>query len=290
MPTKTDDSPDLRSVMLMLGSVVLFAANTLAIRAIALRFPEADGWLASLFRGVVGLIVVFALHGWGRGLQPRRLFASRLITMRGIVGGITIIIFYVTIVKLGAARAVILNLTYPVFGTLIAAFWLKEKLSRAAIGWMVVGLCGLAIYLGEDGQLMHPSPYDLLALLGAAMAGWVVVVIRRLRHEEHPATIYASQAIYSFLLAVPAVAKVPQLPAGAWVGLSVAAVIVTVAQLIMTKAYQTMTVAKGSSLQMLLPVFTGIGGFLCFGENFHAVGLLGAGLTLFATWRVIMTR
>jgi drug/metabolite transporter (DMT)-like permease len=193
-------------------------------------------------------------------------------------------------VKLGAARAVILNLTYPVFASIIAAIWLKEKLRRAAVFWMIIGLCGLAVFLSDDGKLMHPSPYDLLALFGALMAGWVVVVIRRLRNEEHPATIFASQAVYSFVLATPAAVKLPALPLNAWIGLSVGAIIVAQAQLVMTRAYQTMTVAKGSSIQMLLPVFTGIGGFLCLGETFHPVGLLGGGLTLLATWRVMVSR
>jgi hypothetical protein len=81
------------------------------IRAISLEFPAADGWLASLSCGVVGMLVVIALHSWGRGLRMDRLFASKLVALRGVVGGLAIIIFYVTIVKLGAARAVILNLT-----------------------------------------------------------------------------------------------------------------------------------------------------------------------------------
>lgn len=50
MHLKNDDSFDRRSVMLMLGSVVLFAANTLMIRAVALHTPAADGWVAILFR------------------------------------------------------------------------------------------------------------------------------------------------------------------------------------------------------------------------------------------------
>lgn len=272
----------------MLASVVLFSVNTLLIRAISIQLPAVDGWLASLFRGGVGLGVVIALHGWGRGLRIDRLFASRLVALRGVIGGLAIIIFYVTIVKLGAARAVILNLTYPVFGSAIAAVWLKEKLSRASVIWMLVGLGGLAVFLSGDGRLLHPSGYDLLALLGAAAAGWVIVIIRRLRHEEHPATIFASQALYSMLLASPAVAKLPQLPLLVWIGLVVAAVVVAIAQLQMTRAYQTMSVAKGSSIQMLLPILTGIGGFFCFGETFHPLEILGAALTLFATWRVVV--
>ncbi len=272
----------------MLASVVLFSINTLLIRAISQHFPAADGWLASLFRGVVGMAVVIALHGGGRGLRLDRLFASRLVAIRGIIGGLAIVVFYITIVKLGAARAVILNLTYPVFASVIAAVWLKEKLSRASVAWMLVGLCGLAVFLSDDGKLLHPSAYDLLALAGAAAAGWVVVIIRRLRHEEHPATIFASQALYNLIIVSPVAVKLPQLPPVAWLGLTAAAVVVAIAQLQMTRAYQTMSVAKGSSIQMLLPVVTGIGGFFLMGETFHPVEILGAVLTLLATWRVVV--
>lgn len=290
MHLKNDDSFDRRSVMLMLGSVVLFAANTLLIRAVSIHAPAADGWIATIIRGAVGLVMVVALFGWGRGFAPARLFSGHLILIRGIVGALTIVIFYVTIIQLGAARAVILNLTYPIFATVIAAIWLKEKISRAAMVWMLVGFTGLVVFLSDDGQLLRPSPYDLLAIAGAAGAGWVVVIIRRLRHEEHPATIYASQALFSLLLAAPVAVKMPELPALAWWGLIGGAVIVTIAQLIMTQAYQFMSVSRGSALQMLLPLMTAAGGFAWFGESFHAMEIGGALLTLFATWRVIVAR
>ena len=289
MQLKSDDSFDRRSVMLMLSSVILFAINTLMIRAIARQVPEADGWLATLFRGGVGLIVVFAFFGWGRGLDAKRLFRGKLISIRGIVGALSIVAFYVTIVKLGAARAVILNLTDPIFGTIIAAIWLKERISRSAMLWMFVGLVGLVVLLSDNGQLLHPSPYDLLALAGAVGAGWVVVIIRRLRHEEHPATIYASQAFYSFIIATPSLTKVPLLPAKAWGVLVVAGVLVTIAQLVMTRAYQFMSVSRGSSLQMLLPLATALGGYFMFGETFHGIEIAGALLTLVATWRVVVS-
>ncbi len=290
MHQKSDDSFDRRSVTLMLVSVVLFAANTLLIRAVSQHFPLVDGWVATLFRGVIGLVVVFACFGGGRGLDPRRLFKGKLIIIRGIVGALSIVAFYVTIVKLGAARAVILNLTYPIFATLIAAIWLKERISRAGMAWMLVGFGGLVVFLTKDGQHLRPAPYDLLALAGAAGAGWVVVIIRRLRHEEHPATIYASQAFYSLVIAVPSAVRLPTMDWTACVGLVVAAIIVTVAQLVMTRAYQFMSVSRGSSLQMLLPIVTAVGGHFLFGETFHIPEITGALLTLFATWRVVVSR
>lgn len=290
MHLKNDDSFSRRSVLLMLASVVLFAVNTLMIRAVAQYCPAADGWVATLIRGAVGLAFVFGVYGWGRGLDAKRLIKGRLITIRGIVGSLSIVAFYITIIKLGAAQAVILNLTYPIFASVIAAIWLKEKLTRAAIIWMLVGFCGLGIFLSDRSTSFSLSPYTLLALAGACGAGWVVVIIRRLRHDEHPSTIYASQALYSLVIASPALTKVEALPASAWLWLTVAAIIVTIAQLVMTRAYQFMSVSRGSSLQMLLPLVTALGGWWSFGESFHPMEILGALITLVATWRVVSSR
>ncbi len=119
---------------------------------------------------------------------------QRLVVLRGVIGGLAIICFYITIVKLGAGRAIVINLTYPMFATVIAAFWLKEKGRVATRWWLVVALAGLVIFLSDENLGVAPSAYDLLGFFGAVTAGWVVVIIRKLRHTEHPTTIYGAQA------------------------------------------------------------------------------------------------
>lgn len=280
---------DRRGIFLMLLSVLLFAINTLIVRGVEIYDPAADGWMATCFRGAIGLVVVACLYG-GRGLALKRLLGSKLIFWRGVIGAIGLIAFYITIQKLGAGRAVILNLTYPAFGTLFAAWWLKESITRAAGMWMFIGLLGLLVFLSGDGSLLQFSAYDLLAILGAVAAGLVIVIIRRLRNEEHPSTIYASQAFYSLLAAAPAVPKLGMLTAYGWVGLAVAAVLVAFGQLLMTRAYQQLPVSRGSAIQMLLPLVVAAGGALLFQEKFTLVELAGAALTLLATWRVVVAK
>ncbi len=270
----------------MLASAVLFAGNTLLIRGASLASAEADGWMATLFRGLVGVFLLLLLYSNGRGFKWRRMFSNRLVVLRGLVGCIGIICFYITIVKLGASRAIVINLTYPMFATVIAAFWLKEKVRLATRWWLVVALVGLVIFLSDEKMSLAPSAYDLLGILGALAAGWVVVMIRKLRHEEHPATIYGAQASCSLLLGLPFVGKVPELPFAGWGLLALGAVVVTFAQLIMTSAYQRLSIAKGASLQMTLPVFTAVGAYFWFGEKFEIHELAGAVVTLVAIWRV----
>ncbi len=281
-----DESLDLKGVGWMLASAFLSAANTLLIRAASLAADGADGWMATLFRGVVGMVLLVVLYSNGRGFDWRRMFSNRLVVLRGLTGCVGVICFYITIVHLGAGRAIVINLTYPMFATVIAAFWLKEKVRVATRWWLVVALVGLVVFLSDENMSLSPSAYDLLGLFGALTAGWVVVIIRKLRHEEHPATIYGAQATCSLLLGLPFAAKVPELPLDGFGLLALGAVVVTFGQLIMTSAYQRLSIAQGASLQMTLPIFTAVGAFFFFGETFEIHEMLGAVVTLVAIWRV----
>lgn len=285
-PMKPPDPTDPRGVLLMLLSVFLFAANTLLLRALSLHLPAADGWMAALYRGMIGMLLVAALYGFGRGLSLKALVGSKLVALRGIVGALSIAAFYLTIAELGASRAVVLNLTYPIFATLIAAWWLKEHVPRAALLWMLAGFAGLAIFVGGDAA-RGITGWDFVALAGAFGAGIVVVLIRKLRETEHAGTIYASQCFYSILLALPVSGgNVSALPTSGHLWLIAAAVIVGISQLVMTNAYRTLPVSRGSSIQMLLPLATAAGAWFLFHERFTATELAGAALTLLATWRV----
>jgi hypothetical protein len=74
--------------------------------------------------------------------------------------------------------------------------------------------------------------YEVLALLGAVVAGAAVVLIRVLSRTEHASTIYASQCIWSFLAGLPLglkpLAEVTPMAAGVLV---VASILVSVGQL-----------------------------------------------------------
>ena len=196
------DPPDPRGTLLLLLSVLLFAANTLLLRALSLHLPQADGWTALLYRGTIGMGMVAALYGFGRGFSIRALLGGKLVILRGVIGAFSPAAFYLSIAQLGASRAVVLGLTYPIFATIITAFWLKERASRVALLWMSAGFGGLVLFLGGAASRAFSS-WDWVALAGALGAGIVVVMIRKLRETEHPGTIYGSLCLFCILLALP---------------------------------------------------------------------------------------
>lgn len=288
MKPTTNTAPP--GIVLMLASVFLFSANSLLLRAVSLHLPDISGWTALLYRGAIGMAMVVAVYGFGRGLSPRAFVGSKLVVLRGLIGAFSTAAFYLSISHLGASRAVVLSLTYPIFATMIAAWWLKERVSRAALLWMITGFGGLVLFLGGDATRPH-SIWDLISLGGAVGAGFVVVLIRKLRDKEHPGTIYGSLCFFCILLTLPMsgteAAHLPVIGHGALIG---GAIIVGISQLLMTNAYRTMPVSQGSSIQMLLPITTSAGAWLLFTERFTGVEIAGAVVTLLATWRVASSR
>jgi len=271
----------------MLLSIILYAVNVLILRAAAQHTAAAGGFAGTAFRGAIGLLLVGAVFG-RRGLQTRHLIRHPLVLARGAVGAVALLLFYLTIPRLGAGRAVILNLTYPVFGALMAALWIGEPLARRQLAWMLVSLCGLAIFLGRDALQPGAMIWEAVGILAAILAGGAVVLIRALRHTEHPSTVYASQCLWSLGITIPWWPEaLRELSVPVMSALAAAAVLVGIAQLAMTHAFRSLSVARGSAIQMLLPLLTTLGGLAFFDERLETIEIAAAILTLWGTYQAV---
>lgn len=272
----------------MLIALLLFTANVLLLRGLSLLVPAADGWTAILFRGVIGLGLLVGVYGGSRGLTLKSSFTHPKLAARGLVGAFATLLFYITIIHLGASRAIVINLSYPLFGVVAAAVWLKEGITPRAGFWLLAGFGGLLLFFSDAAFTSGLSLYDLLAIIGAVTSGIAVVLIRGLSHHHHPSTIYASQCVYGVLLTIPVAGlAIFALPVHAWLILALGSVLVAVAQLSLTAGFRHLSVAKGSSIQMLLPILTSAGAFVFFEETFTSVELIGGLLALGATWQVL---
>ncbi|MDP0491086.1 MAG: DMT family transporter [Verrucomicrobiota bacterium JB023] len=285
----TEPVSQRKGLVLMVFSVLLFSANVLIIRGAGLN-ANVDGWMASFTRGVFGFVFVIALYARGRGLELSHLHKPRLI-QRGLLGVTGITILYFTIIHLGAGRALVLNLTYPIFSTLIAALVLRETVRPRTIAFMVLSLLGLILFFSNSFASATLSPYDLLGILGAIVAGATVVSIRDLTRTESAATIYSAQCVASIILTAPlAWPSFSGTSPMTWGILAAGAFIVAGGQLLMTRGFHHLPVARGSAMQMLIPPVTALGGWVLFRESFSLSEIIGATITLFATWRISVNR
>ena len=270
-----------RGVSLMLASAACFTTNVLLIRSLS-HFEAVSVWLVCCARFVVGMGVVFLLYR--NDLKLGRLFTHGKLITRGVIGGGTVFGFYLTVLHLGAGRATFINNTYVVFGALLAVAILGEQLRRALIIGSIGSLIGLALLTNAFAGQVRPSMYDLIGIVTAFGAGYVVVTIRQLHATEHTSTIFAAQCVYGlFICGAPALIH-PQLPSLIPGGLIiVAGVFAALGQIAMTHAFRHLSVAEGSLLQMLVPLGIAVGGVVFFHERFAPHELVGAGLILAGT-------
>jgi len=270
-----------RALALMLLSAAAFTANVLLVRALnELHF--ANIWLVSCARFVVGLIIVSIVyrHEW----QPRHLWQRGKLVERGLAGAIGVYLTYLCVIKLGAGRATFINNTYVIWGALLAAWLLKEKLRPSVFIGSVAALAGLALLTNVFSATAAPGYYDGLAVLASLISAYVVVTIRQLHATEHSSTIFAAQCFYGLLLCGGPALR--QLQPITWLGLGVtllASLCAALAQLAMTRAFRDLPVAEGAIIQMLVPLGIAAGGFVFFQEHFTGYELAGAALILSGT-------
>ncbi len=272
-----------KGIALMLTSVLFFAIHILAAKGLALHSSQCSIWQITLYRGISGICVVLLFFS-GKGLRWKSLWTRPRLIIRGILGGTALAFFYLTIIELGAARAMVINVTYPIFAAIMAAAFLGESLGLRKLLWIFMGFIGLVIFMGPEALTHGISPYDLIAIALAVLSAAVVVIIRSLHNTEHSSTIFASQAVFGSLFVLPMALSEPVLPDFSLITLMfLVGIASAIAQLTMTFAYRLLEVAKGSSLQMLLPIITAAGSWFLFQEHFVLIEICGGILTLLST-------
>lgn len=279
-----------RGIVVMVVSVLGFTLNTLLLRHLSgggSPGPAIGPEMGLFFRALVGTAVIALFFGRRGATRVREVFTDRALVLRGVTGLLGTAAYYATVVPLGAGKATLLCNTYVIFASILAVFALGESLSRARLGWLVTAFAGIALLVGVKGGVPQVGRYELLALFGAAMAAWTVVLLRSLAHRFSISTIYLAQCLW--ILGPTAFLAGPKLGSlgGEQVALLVlAALAASGGQLAMNEGFRCLTVATGASLQMLWPVATTAGGWLLFGETFATLQAVGAVLILVAIWRV----
>ena len=264
----------------MLLSVALFAGNVLLIRALG-EYGSVDSWIIATSRFLVGFAVLFGFFTRRGGFQPRNMLTNPLLILRGVMGGFGVWIFYLTVIKIGVGRATFISNTYVVFGAVMAAVFLHERLTTRLVISLALTMIGLALLTGIT-DLQAPGGYEWLGILGAVIAGAVVVSIRKLHQTENSSTIFGAQCLYGLMISTgPTVTLAMPMITIVIVLLIGSGLLAAFGQLAMTQAYKDLPVAQGSVMQLLLPPTIAVGGMVFFDESYSGVEMIGAGLILF---------
>lgn len=255
---------------LFLLSSFLFAVMGVFVK---LASPYVSANEIALVRFVIGIILSLVLAGAGRV----SLAASHknLLVARGVFGGLAVVFFFTAIEKGTLTNATVLNNTYPIFATIWAAVYLKEKIKPAIILPLVASIAGIVLLTHPDFREIRYG--DIFGLISGLLAGFSIVIIRKLRQTESAWSVFFYLSIFgaafSGAAAIPDF-KIPEPEIAGYIVL--AGVLGTVGQVIMTSAYKYSTASLGSVLSMSTAMFAAVFGVFFMGEMLTITESAGA--------------
>lgn len=193
--------PGQLAIALMLAATAMTAVQNTLIRLLA--DSGIHPFEIAFFRSMFGFVSVAALVFWRVRSVPR---ASTIgvLGASGFLHMVSMLAFFYGLSLIPLNDSAALTFATPLFGTLGAAFFLREKVSPrrwAAIG---IGFIGVIIVLRPGAVPLGLGP-GLVLLSTVSFAG-VTVLIKRLSDTESTTTIVFYQSLFvSLLTLLPAV-------------------------------------------------------------------------------------
>ncbi|MEM7396020.1 MAG: DMT family transporter, partial [Verrucomicrobiota bacterium] len=244
------------------GSSVIFAVMAGLIRYAS----HLDAWVMALTRFGIGIALI-GTAAMGRKIALN-FVRSRMLFLRGLLGGVGVVLYYISIIHIGLAKGTVIIYSYPIFAAIGGALFLGERLDPRRFG--LIGLAFVGLYLTAMGRWSLDvgfALYEWLALLGAFLAGIVVCLIKKLHDTESTQSIFTAQCVVGFwVVLMPAQFSAGAIGVGGAIIIVAAGLLAAAGQLMMTYGFKYVEASTGALLGMLTPVLNVVAGLLLFGE------------------------
>ncbi len=241
-----------RARTLMFASGVLFGLS--AVLAKLATMGGMAGGQVTLVRFGLGTAFVVALFRLRPGtFRP----AGRLglLAVRGLFGGLAALLYFLSIARIPAGEATLLNNTFPIFAVVLSFFLLNERPTIHLALALAVASAGVFLVLGGGAMRFSLGWGEVVGIASGVLGGAAVTAIRALRASHVPApTIFFAFSLGGFLVSVPSGFGPWPTTALAWTGALTVGVSAFLAQLFMTEAYGALSIPEAALWQQLTPI------------------------------------
>jgi drug/metabolite transporter (DMT)-like permease len=194
--------------------------------------------------------------------------------------------------------------TLPLMVAVIAALWLKERVTRANIAGFLLAIAGVW-WLSVSGEANEHAPNPMLGnfleLIAMICATGYIITLKRLTDRYTPLFLTAMQAVIGAIFFLPALfifpapETVPQLTGAASLAVLYLGTVVTIlAYGLYNYGVSRIPVSQASAYINLIPVFSLILGFTVLGERFTLPQLLASAVVfsgvVISQWRPARVR
>lgn len=203
------------------------------------------------------------------------------------------LLFAFGLLSITTGLSAILNATVPLFGALVAWWWLKDRPTGSRVLGLVVGFAGVAMLAWDkatfkpDASGVAPGWAVLACLLATVCYAVAASSAKRFLAGMPPlVTATGSQVGATMALALPALWLRPEVMPGAqaWLALLVLGVLCTgVAYILYFRLIEQAGPSRALAVTFALPVFAVVYGAIFLGEEVTAWMLFGGSVVVLGT-------
>ncbi|MDH7446481.1 DMT family transporter [Aquimarina sp. 2201CG14-23] len=199
----------------------------------------------------------------------------KLLIYRGLAGVTSMGLFFMSVAYLKIGSAVSLRYLSPIFATIFAVIFLREKVKNIQWSFFLMAFIGVLIIKGFDTDIDSFGLF--LIVLSAIFSGVVYVLINKIGVKDHPVVIVNYfMCIATLLGGLLSIFNWNKTPEGLeWPLLLSLGVFGYFGQLFMTKAFQSQATNKVVSLKYMEVIFTMVAGVFLFGDMYPFLSLVG---------------
>lgn len=206
----------------------------------------------------------------------------KFLIARGLFGAGGLVCFFYTLQHMALANAIVIHYLSPIFTTLIAMLFLKEKVR--VIQWLsfAISFTGVVMVKGFS----NVSTFDFMAgILGAFFTGLAYNAIRNMKDKEDADVIIFYQPLVAMPLVIGYFILFPEdliMPHRAldWIFLIATGIFTQIGQYFITRAYQADTAARVSSVSYVGIIWGVLMGKFIFHDKYPADVLTGMAVVL----------
>ncbi|MCC3862240.1 DMT family transporter [Pseudemcibacter aquimaris] len=271
-----DINENLKGPLFMLLSCLLFSTMGGLIRYLSVHdiHPFMTAFVRTLF-AIIFLIPTFSKVGL-RGLRTERL---GLHFFRGMVSGIAVIASFYAVTVIPLAISTSYSFAAPIFATILAAIFLKERIRLPRISAVIAGFIGMLILL-RPGSIPFNSGVAA-ALTGAFTVAIAIICIRTLSQSDKPNVV----AVWSLLFTLPlsfivALTQWSWPPVELWWAIIAVGMCAAMAQYSISKAFAQSEATAILPIDFTRLIFAALIGYFFFDETPDIYTFIGASIIL----------
>lgn len=271
-----DKAENLKGPLMMLLSCLLFSIMGGLIRYLSINdiHPFMSAFIRTLF-AIIFLIPTFSKVGI-HGLKTERL---GLHFFRGMISAVGVLASFYAVSVIPLAISTSYSFAAPIFATILAAIFLKERIRLPRITAVIVGFIGMLV-------LIRPgyAPFNTgvaAALIGALAVSVTIICIRTLSQTDKPNVV----AIWSLLFTLPisfafALTEWTWPPTHIWWAVIAIGFCAALAQYSVSKAFSCSEATAILPIDFTRLVFAALIGFFFFDETPDLYTFTGASIIL----------